>query len=262
MDRDRIKRILLDCMPCDTDFTVVLSGTSSRAVNGLYKPDTAEIVIHNRNFDSDNQMLYTALHEYAHHIHGIKKSGMVSGRSHTNEFWSIFHELLLSAEEKGYYENVFETNAEFRNLTDRIRTTCVGENGRIMLELGRLMSEARTLCEKHRTRFEDYVDRALGVPRTTAGAAVKAAALRIDPSIGWDGMKIAVGIKDEERRAEAVRELASGTSPAAVKARFAAAQAPEDPVERLLHEQRRLERLIDSLNARLEDVRGRLADLS
>jgi hypothetical protein len=33
-----------------------------------------EIIIHNHNFKDDNALLYTAIHEYAHHVH-FSKSG-------------------------------------------------------------------------------------------------------------------------------------------------------------------------------------------
>lgn len=261
MNQDQVKTILLDIISCEKEFSVVFSGKSSTLVNGLYKPATAEILIHNHNFESPNQLIYTALHEYAHHIHAERKGGVTTGRAHTNEFWNIFHEILVAAEGKGHYENVFETSEEFRNLTGRIRESCIHENGRLMLEFGNLMIEAQKLCEKYKTRFEDYVDRTLGVPRTTAGAAVRAATYSIDPSIGWDGMKMAAGIRDEEKRGEAVEALRSGLSPAAVKARYTAPDIPDDPSERLHREKERLEHMIESLSGKLAEIERRLNEL-
>ena len=68
MNQDQIKAMLLDIEESQLEFSVILTGKESKRVNGLYKPDTCEILLHNRNFTSDNQLIYTAIHEYAHHL--------------------------------------------------------------------------------------------------------------------------------------------------------------------------------------------------
>ncbi|HUW41379.1 MAG TPA: hypothetical protein VMV90_10230 [Rectinemataceae bacterium] len=261
MNQDNVKRILLDTAEPQTEFSVIFSGKESPIVNGLYKPATREIIIHNRNFESDEQLVYTALHEYAHHLHCERKGGQASGRAHTNEFWAIFHELLVAAEAKGHYRNLFDTEPGFVDLTRRIKQSCLAENGRVMLEFGRLMIEAQELCRRHKARFEDYVDRALGVPRSTASQAARAAVYEVDPDVGWDGMRMAAGIRDPGLRAEALDALRGGSSPASVKARFLAAPAPEDASERLEREKERLTRSIERLGERLAEVERRLAEI-
>ena len=260
MNQDRVKEILLSLADPRTEFSVIFSGKESSIVNGLYKPQTREIVIHNRNFDSDDQLVYTAIHEYAHHLHCERKGGISSGRAHTNEFWGIFHELLVKAESLGHYRNLFDEEPEFVGLTKRIRGSCIAENGRVMLELGGLMIEAQALCRKFKVRFEDYIDRALGLPRATANQAARAAAFGVPPDVGWDGMRMAAGIRDPGTRAEALEALRSGSSPAAVKARFSAAKPPEETGERLAKEKERLERTIANLKRRLEEVERALAE--
>jgi hypothetical protein len=261
MNQDRVREILLDIAEPKTEFSLIFSGKESSIVNGLYKPHSREIIIHNRNFASDDQLVYTAIHEYAHHLHCERKGGLSSGRAHTNEFWGIFHDLLVEAEAKGYYRNLFDTEPEFLELTGKIRGACIAENGRVMLEFGKLMIEAQALCRKYKTRFEDYVDRALGVPRATANSAAKAAAYRIDPDVGWDGMRMAAGIRDPAMRADALDALRGGASPAAVKSRFAAARPPEETAERLAKEKERLVRTIRNLRERLGEVERALAEL-
>lgn len=262
MNQDRALAILLDTEPSPAPFSLVFSGKANDKVNGLYKPDKAEIVIHNHNFESDDQLIYTALHEYAHHLHHCRRGGLSQARSHTNEFWAIFHDLLLKAEAKGHYRNPYETEPEFLDLTSRIRESCIRANGEIMLEFGRLLARAAELCAQHRTRFEDYVDRVLGIPRQTATAAVAARAADIDPSIGWDGMKFATSFRDPEIRTQAVEALRSGASPAAVKGMFAAPDAEEDPSDRLMREKDKLERSIRSMTARLEEIERRLSEMA
>jgi hypothetical protein len=261
MNQDQVKARLLDIADPKTEFSVIFSGKESNVVNGLYKAASREIIIHNRNFSSDDQLMYTAIHEYAHHLHCERKGGLSSGRAHTNEFWLIFHDLLVEAEAKGHYRNIFETEPEFVDLTRRIRSSCIAENGKLMLEFGRLMIEAQSLCRKYKTRFEDYVDRALGVPRTTAESAVRAASYDIDPDVGWDGMRMAATIRDPEARQEALNALRAGQSPAAVKARFSQARPPEDTAERLAKEKERLERTIDNLKKRLAEVERALREI-
>lgn len=261
MNQERARAILLDLADPKTEFSLIFSGKESSLVNGLYKPKSREIIIHNRNFASEDQLIYTAIHEYAHHLHCERKGGLSSGRAHTNEFWGIFQELLTEAERKGHYRNLFDVEPEFIELTRKIRGACIAENGRVMLEFGRLMIEAQALCHRFKTRFEDYVDRALGVPRSTANSAAKAAAYQVDPDVGWDGMRMAAGIRDPGLRAEALEALRGGLSPAAVKSRFAAAQPPEETAERLAKEKERLERTIRNLRDRLGEVERALAEL-
>jgi hypothetical protein len=261
MNQDSVKRILLDLEEPKTEFSLIFSGKESSLVNGLYKPQSREIIIHNRNFDSESQLLYTAIHEYAHHLHCERKGGLSSGRAHTNEFWLIFHELLVKAEAKGYYRNLFDEEPEFVELTAKIRGSCMAENGKLMLEFGELMIQAQALCKKYKARFEDYVDRALGMPRTTANSAMRAAVYQVDPEVGWDGMKMAAGIRDPLVRGEALEALRSGSSPASVKARFAPNKPPEKTAERLAKEKERLERTIANLRERLGEVEKALSEL-
>ena len=254
MNQDRVKEILLGLADLRTEFSLIFSGKESSVVNGLYKPQSREIIIHNRNFYSDDQLVYTAIHEYAHHLHCERKGGLSSGRAHTNEFWGIFHKLLVKAESLGYYRNLFDEEPEFVSLTGKIRGSCIAENGRVMLELGALMIEAQALCRKFKVRFEDYIDRALGLPRSTANQAARAAAFHVDPDVGWDGMRMAAAIRDPDARAEALDALRGGASPAAVKARFSPTKPPEETEERLVKEKERLERTIRNLKERLGEV--------
>ena len=68
MDNEQIKQMLLQIEDSKLDFTVTMTGKESTRVNGLYKPETREILLHNKNFKSDMQLIYTAIHEYTHHL--------------------------------------------------------------------------------------------------------------------------------------------------------------------------------------------------
>ncbi|MGP1510875.1 MAG: hypothetical protein ACTTIU_10140, partial [Treponema lecithinolyticum] len=67
MNCEQVKNILLSIENTDLDFEMIFSGKESKKVNGLYKPETREIILHNKNFKTDNQLVYTAIHEYTHH---------------------------------------------------------------------------------------------------------------------------------------------------------------------------------------------------
>ena len=258
MNQDQVKELLLGIEGCKTEFSVIFTGKKSNMVNGLYKPLTREILIHNKNFENDGQLVYTAIHEYAHHIHCERGAFVPGARSHTNEFWSIFHELLEKAEKQGSYENSFASDPDFVAMTERIRSL-LPENGRLMLEFGKLVVEAEALCRKHFVRFEDYLDRAIGIPRTSAGAAMKAFTYQVPADLGWDAMKVVAGIKKPETRAAAIDAYLTGKSPESVKAMIKTDKPSDDPKFRLDKERDRLERTIHTLQERLAMVESELS---
>ena len=261
MDQDEVKAILLSIEECEGDFSVVFSGKKSARVNGLYKPYTKEILLHNKNFSNDNQLVYTAIHEYAHHLLCEAAGGELSARHHTGEFWARFHGLLKKAEGIGVYAIGVDSSPELAALTEEIREKCIAENGRIMAELGRLLGKARGLCAEAGIRYEDYVDRVLRIPRGTAKGAEMVAASNADSSLGFDGMKIVASQRNPQKREEASRLLSEGESPDTVKAALAPAKKEESPRAKLQKEKERLEKSIARMTARLEHVEQSLASM-
>ncbi len=261
MNQDQVKDLLLKIEASTTEFSVTFTGKKSSLVNGLYKPLTREILIHNKNFENEQQLVYTAIHEYAHHLHCERKAFIPGARAHSNEFWSIFHDLLEKAETAGIYHNIFGKEKEFMSLTARIRDL-MPQNGELMLQIGKLIMEAEELCRKHCVRFEDYLDRALGVPRTSANAAMRAFSLQVPADLGWDAMKLVSGIKRPDIRTEAIDAFRSGKSPEAVKAMIRNDPSDDDIKERLDKERTRLERTIQNLQQRLVMVEKELSAMA
>ena len=261
MSNDQIKKLLMSLRKTEHDFTVILSGKKSRKVHGLYKPDTREIIIHNKNFKNDNEMMYTAIHEYAHHIQFTTAAAPLSVRTHTTAFWNLLHTLLFEAETKGIYTNPFESIDEFRDLTRRIREKCLSGSGSLMKELGRLLMDAHALCEKHGTSFSDYLDRTLALPRTSAAVIMKAHALDLDPAVGFENMRTLAGIRDEAARESAQDDLRAGHSPDQVKAQYGNARPAHDPREALQAERDKLEKGIARMKKRLSEIEKRIAAL-
>lgn len=254
MNQDQVKDRLLRLENIKTDFTVTFSGKTSKKVDGLYYPDRKEIIIHNKNFTDDNQLMYTAIHEYAHHIQFTKTSAPLSTRAHSNDFWNIFHTLLFRAESMGIYKNIFETDPEFRELTVRLREEYLERNGHLMKEFGSLLLRARELCIRHHASFEDYVDRILRLHRTEAKSIIKTYTLDINPAIGYENMKTVARIKDENVRKEAEDAFSDMCSPDMIKAELRPREEFDTRLSYLESEKGRVERALDKLTARLAKI--------
>ena len=231
MNNEQIKEKLLQIKPAGKDFSVVLSGKESKKVDGLYKTKSREIILHNKNFTTEDELMYTAIHEYAHHIQFSESSLPISTRSHTNRFWHTFHTLLFKAEELGLYKSIFDSNDAFKELTEKIKNEILRVNGGLMKEFGRLLGKAHELCDKYHASFEDYIDRILNLPRTSANTIMKTFDMNIDERVGFENMRVLTRIGDNEKREEAQTALLSGQSPDMVKMQFLSKQEEKDPVE-------------------------------
>ncbi len=265
MNQAQVTEKLLALNPKAPPFSVVFTGKKSKRVDGLYKPESREILIHNKNMSDDDAIMYTAIHEFAHHVHFSTSTVPISSRSHTNAFWNIFHELLGSAEEAGICVNRFDSLQEFRELTRRIRTEFLSADGRLMRDFGKTLIEAMELCRQHGLSFEDYVDRTLGVHRNTAKAIMRVYAEDVPPEYGFDNMKLLAAIKDPAERKHAQSAFDRGLSPDMIRARFITTSAgsdPEpDPLAVLTREKERIEHTIETLNSKLRNIEGRIERL-
>ena len=264
MNKDNVKEKLLMIEDAPLEFSLVFSGKKSKKVNGLYKPATREIIIHNKNFSGDdtgqNLLLYTSIHEYAHHLHACKRGGTLSPRAHNSEFWAIFHGLLEKAEAKKIYKDVFAVSPELIKLTEHIKSKYLKNNGELVKAMGKYLIKAHELCTGIGVRFEDYVDRMLRIPRAAANTAIKMFEYDIAPDVGADNMRFLAGIRDGDERKAAETALINGKSPDSVKIQVRGndKEKEEDPAAALNKEKDRLERTIAALSKRLEDVKKEL----
>ena len=269
MDNEKIKDMLLDIADTSLEFTVTMTGKESKKVNGLYKPETREILLHNKNFKTDNQLVYTAVHEYTHHLMNEAdiaanggKEPPHKGRVHTNAFWAKFHELLEIAEQKGYYKMDLSGVPELEELTKEIKENYIVPNGKLMLEFGRKLSQAHSLCEENSIRYEDYLDRVLQLPRNTAQSITKVGMLpEEDAELGFENMKIMASAKKPEQKALAQDAIKKGKSPDSVIAMLKKKAESVDARTKLEKERDRLTKTINELTTRLEYVEESLANL-
>jgi hypothetical protein len=266
MNQDQVKEKLLAIEDAPLEFSLVFSGKSSKKVNGLYKSASQEIIIHNRNFVSpdggqnENLLLYTAIHEYAHHLHACIRGMALPSRAHNSEFWAIFHGLLEKAEAKKIYEDVFRSSPDLLRLTEKIRKKYLLENGSLVKEMGKELLKAYELCAGIGARFEDYVDRVLCIPRTAANMAIKMYQYDLEPGLGADNMRFLAGIKNGDDRKAAENALVRGKSPDSVKTALRTMSPEPDPRPGLEREKLRLERTIASLSKRLAEVKKELGE--
>ena len=166
------------------------------------------------------------------------------------------------AEEKGYYKLDVSLSPELDELTKEIREKYIEPNGHIMQELGKSLIKAHALCEQANIRYEDYLDRVLQLPRTTAKSASKVGMLPPeDASVGFDNMKILASCKKAEDKASAKEAMNSGKSPDSVIAMMKKKTMEIDPREKLEKEKARLTRTISELTQRLEFVEDTLANM-
>ncbi len=269
VDNEKIKDMLLDIQETRLEFSVVQSGKESKRVNGLYKPDTREIILHNKNFKTDNQLVYTAVHEYTHHLINEERIAANGGREpphearcHTRSFWAKFEALLEVAEKKGYYSIQISDSPELEALTKEIREKYIAQNGHLMIEFGRALVKAQSLCEQANIRYEDYIDRILQLPRNTARSMQKVSTLSdADADMGFDNMKIVAQTRKADDRAKVTAAIKAGKSPDSVIALMKKKANEIDPKQKLEKERERLTRTISELTARLEYVEESLANL-
>ena len=264
MNQDQVKEELLRLEDDVEEFFLIFSGKRSKKANGLYHPDTREIILHNKNFESDTALMYTAIHEFAHHIHFTTAAVPVGPRAHTVEYRSILHRLLDKAEELEIYANPFDADPEFAALTHKIKTRFLALNGRLMKDFGETLIEVEVLCRKRGARFEDYVERVLSLDKRTATTLMKIHSYDINPELGYTHMVTVAGIRTEEKRLEAEERFEAGQSPDMVKVGLKArpSDEPEDPVRKLEKERLRIQRTIRSLQTKLQEVEDRLTHLS
>lgn len=263
MDNEKIKEILLSLQNTELDFTVIQTGKESKRVNGLYKPDTHEILLHNKNFKTENELLYTAIHEYAHHllteesINTFGDDSLPNAKVHTKKFWVKFNELVVLAEEKGIYTLDISKSPALVELTEKIKTEYLAKNGMLMKEFGILLMKAFDLCEEADIRYEDYVDRILCLPRNAAHDIAKVGASSVSEKIGYENMKMISSIRNVENQKEAEKKLLGGESPVAVKNSFC--KKDELSVkEKFEKEKKRIEKTILQLQNRLEFIEKKL----
>jgi len=254
MNQQQVKNLLLKIKPDVAPFTLLFTGKKSNKVFGLYKIERAEILIHNLNHKNDNEIIHTAIHEFAHHIRVTTEPHLKSAASHGPRFWKLLHELLRIAEKRALYNNPFLTVQELVNLTKRIKEEFLSKSGHLLRQFGIVLLEAKTLCEKHGLPFEDYITRVLGMPKNEVKNYMQMENMKVSPALGPERMKLLSSIGDEHIRHSAQEAMLQGKSFDEVKVDYKLKPVEEDPLKHLLMEKQRIEQSIQKMVANLDDI--------
>jgi hypothetical protein len=265
MNQDAVKELLQKLHESPAEYDVIFSGKKSKKVNGHYKfcmAKTPEIIIHNRNFVdgegnlNENSLIFTAIHELAHHIL-ITENGKKSAVAHSQLFWATFHDLVDKAEDAGIYRP--EIDADTKKLIDEARDLNK-QIAELQRELGRVILAIEESCLKNGLRQEDIIERKAQIGKQSAKVAVAAYNMG-DQEVGADIQAEAAKQRNEDKRDAVIAAGHEGKSVVqAKKATTSPARAQDggDETITLMKEKRRIERTIESLTHRLEELNEQL----
>lgn len=259
MTNEELKAKLQKLFECKTDFSVIQTGKKSNRVNGFYKLGTQEIFLHNRNFTTDNELMYTAVHELTHHILSTEK-GVKSAKCHSGIFWATFYDLLDKAIELGLYSrNRSEETTALIESAKEIQKSII----EAQKKLGAIIVKLTESCEKNGERVEDVVEHDLQITRNKARELAKNSR---SESNNNDEMSRAINsAKDIMIKAAAQRAANDGKTVEQVKAiAKQKAKAVDDDLEspdQLRREKKRLENQIERLNDRLVQIEETLTSM-
>ena len=255
MNNDQIKELLLSLENTDKDFSVTQSGKESKKINGLYKPGTFEIIIHNQNFTTENQLIYTAIHEYTHHLINckhIEKGEKLPARSHSTEFWAKFDDLLEIAVSKNLYKR--ERSESLSTLISEAKEIDK-EIVKLQKKLGLLLKEIQKKSDEENVRYEDVITHDLNMTRTTAKKCVESNFVNSD--CGQSELETILKTNSKNRMEV---ELSISNGKTINQAKHNSTQSKEsNPFDKLSKEKNRLEKTINQLQQRLEIVMEQLS---
>ena len=245
MDNDEIKKALSKLYDCKTDFTVIMTGKKSSRVNGLYKQNTCEILLNNRNFKTQNELMYTAVHELTHHVL-ITEKGVKSAKSHSGIFWATFYDLLDKAIENGFYSRT--RSDETKALIDEAKEI---QKSLIELQkrLGAVITKIHGSCMQMTRNKAHELQKIQGNDNDNSDEIIKAVNFARDPMIKTAAQQAA----DNGATVQQVKAIAQQK----VKATDDDLENPEQ----LLREKKRLESTIARLSDRLVQVEETLLSM-
>ena len=255
MRAEEVKEGLLRVYEGREAFSVTF-GRLGKTVWGRYLPCTRSIVVDRSKMANDTMVMYTALHELAHHI-CYQDKGQEGKRAHTKLFWGVYHDLLDRAEEAGIYER--SRDGAVVSLVEQVKAKD-RETAALQRELGSLVKELWGVCEEKGIRAEDVLERQAGLSRKTWKAMAGAAALRGLEGIeqlGQDGQARAVVLRNNHK---GLRELVTGYLEGRSMAQLdrGKERRERDALEKLEAEEAELDRKIQQLQGRLFAVKGRI----
>ena len=259
MTNEEIKTTLIKLYDCKTDFTVIQTGKKSSKVNGLYKTDSYEILLHNKNFTTDNALMYTAIHELTHHILTTEK-GVQTAKAHSGIFWATFYDLIDKAIELKLYvrERSAETASLIKEAVEIQKKIIEAQK-----QLGLIIAKLYDSCQNNGERIEDIIEHDLQMTRNKAKEYMYN---KMSGSTDNDEIAKAVKFAKDPAIKQAAQQAADeGKTVAQVKAiAKQKAKATDDDIEtpeQLEREAERLKKTIAHLNERLIKIQEKLESI-
>lgn len=254
MTNEFIKDSLKKLYDCKIDFTVIQSGKKSNKENGLYKPATNEIVLHNRNFKTNNALMFTAIHELTHHIQ--IENGYLSTKSHSGAFWNTFYSLIDKAEKMGIYSR---TRSEPVSIKSKEISAIQKQIIDLQKKQGELLMELQKECEDQGDRYEDVLEHDLQISRAKGKELVRSAILTAPLS---DEVEKAIDLGKSPEKKDSARQAAiKGATIAQVKAIAKGVESLAVPKDdeldatgRLVLEKKRLTAAINVAQAKIKQI--------
>ena len=186
-------------------FQVIFNGKKSTRVNGKYIIDNHDIIIFNLNFKHEGALMYTAIHELAHHILVMQYGTL--GKGHPSLFWATFHDLLAQAEKLHLWKTP-DLDDEQTELVEEIAALLPRVTA-LEMEIGSKLMELHASVEESGGRIEDLIDRKLRMSKTSAKLFQKLMAKLDDAIYNPDAAKL---IATSGARTTAESSYANGMS--------------------------------------------------
>ena len=110
--------LLTEIYPCKVPFTLAVKSDKPKKRLGTYYGSKRRIIIH-IGWSGRYDMVETAIHEYAHHIHFTEfDKGEKKQAPHGKEFWQIYGQLMCRAKELGICNDRRAAVIDFPNLAE------------------------------------------------------------------------------------------------------------------------------------------------
>lgn len=181
MNQDQVKELLkkLDCrLPGGIeitaeeipDFKLSFTGRANKKCDGLYRSHlrtVGEIVIHNLNHSSDERLINTAIHEFAHHVHAFCFPNFPEtvAAGHNKVFKAIFRALLNDAISKNLHRPQFLFSQKYNKDSDIQNgiKEAVEKYQTAAKELSEKLQEAFYECSMDGVEFEEFLESETGI---------------------------------------------------------------------------------------------------
>jgi hypothetical protein len=229
-------------------------------MNGKYKYLAKEIVLYEKNFGGDiNLLMYTAIHEYAHYIM-VEEYQKKSTRAHTTLFYKTFDDLLDKAEKLSLYESS-HISAELDELVNEIKNISLklAEEERT---LGKLITKTTELCKKEKIRPDDILLRQCNLSRQTVRISKLISLLpETGVELGFDMQQLAAKQTNFEDYERVIYAADKGLTVDQVRQSLKPAQIDKDQIFILMLEIQNVKQSVTKKQLRLAELEAKLVEL-